>query len=160
LQEGGSFAGWAVAAVGAVRDGEFGQPVLVGLELFPGDVSGVRVGDQHSPLVARQGDDARPATGCGPVGVPAVEERAGVAGVVQYPQHPGVFQRSPHQFAFAFAGADAAGEGQALLTERFHRGQRRAGGGERDEQMRHGLLHPGVRVKDHLAGVGVDQSDR
>ena len=40
LQQRGSLSGWAVAAVAAVGGGQFGQAVLVGLVLGPGDVAG------------------------------------------------------------------------------------------------------------------------
>jgi hypothetical protein len=57
LQQGGSFAGRAGFAVGAVRGGAFGQPGLVGVEGGEGDVAGVGVGDERDPLLAwQQGD--------------------------------------------------------------------------------------------------------
>jgi hypothetical protein len=84
LEQGGAFAGWAGAAVVAVGGGVGGQADLVGLELFPADVAGMGVGDQHRPLLARQDAGGHRAVSAAVIGAAAVEERAGVTRVVQH----------------------------------------------------------------------------
>ena len=99
LQQGGAFAGGTGGAFGAVGLGVGGEQALVGLELLPGDVAGVGVGDQRRPLVAGQRLVVRLAVGVLAVAAAAVDERAGVARVVQGAQHPPVAQRHPGQLA-------------------------------------------------------------
>jgi len=54
LQQYGAFAGGTAGAVLAVRAGVVSECALVVLELFPGEVAGVRVRDQRGPLLAGQ----------------------------------------------------------------------------------------------------------
>ena len=54
LQQRRAFAGGAGGALGAVGAGVAGEQALVALELLPGDVAGVGVGDQRRPLLAWQ----------------------------------------------------------------------------------------------------------
>jgi len=156
----GSFAWRSGAPVAAVGGGELGEVVLVGLVLGPGDEAGVGVGDEHGPFLAGPqvaGGLAAWAVGCG---VAAVDERAGVAGVVQHLQDTAVCQPPPDEVVFTLARADASREAQLLLVERFDGGVRGAGGGKGGEQVPHSLLHAGVGIKDDPAGAVVDQPDR
>ena len=87
LQQGGAFAGRPGGAVAAVRGGVGRELGDVGVVLVQGDVSGVGAGDERDPFLAGQLGGDRLAAGQFAVAAPAVGERAGVAGVVQHPQH-------------------------------------------------------------------------
>ena len=91
-----------------------------------------------------------------PVAAPAVGERAGVARVVQDPQHGVVGQRLPVGLAFAGPGPVPPGERQPVGPECLHHGGRRPGGLERGEQPLHGAAHGGVGVEDDVPGGVVD----
>ena len=91
--------------------------------------------------------------------VPAVGERAGVAGVVQHAQHGGMPQRLPVDLALAGSFAVPPGEGQPGGAERFHDGGGRPGGLERGEQVPERALDGGVGVEDDVPGGVVDQAD-
>ena len=97
--------------------------------------------------------------GKGDVAVPAEGERAGVAGVVQDPQHDVVGQRLPVDLALAGPGPVPPGEGQAGGVERLHAGGGRPGGLEGGEQVREGAADGGVGVEDDVPGGVVDQPD-
>ena len=123
LQEGGAFAGRSGGAVAAVGGGVGCEPGGVGFPLVQGDVSGVGAGDEGDPFLAGHCDAAAPFP-AGPrlLAVPAVGERAGVAGVVQRMQHGGVPQRLPVDLAFAGAFAVPPGVGQPGGAERLDHG--------------------------------------
>ena len=92
--------------------------------------------------------------------VPAVGERAGVAGVVQHVQHGGVAQRLPVDLALAGAFVVPPGEGQPGGAERLDHGGGRPGGLERGEQVPDRALDGGVGVEDDVPGGVVGQADR
>jgi hypothetical protein len=94
-----------------------------------------------------------------PVAAPAVGERAGVARVVQDPQHGVVGQRLPVGLAFAGPGPVPPGERQPVGPECLHHGGRRPGGLEHGEQPLHGAAHRGVGVGDDVPGGVVDEPD-
>ena len=83
LEQGGTFAGRAGGAVVAVGGGVGGEQSLVGFEGVPGDVAGMGVVDERHPLVAGDFLEGAPAVGGAGFSATAVDERAGVAGVVQ-----------------------------------------------------------------------------
>ena len=118
LQQRGAFPGRAGGPVGAAGGGVAEQDLLIGLVGLPGDVSGVGAGDQRGPLVPRQRLAAVLAVGAGGAAAAAVDERAGVAGVVQGAQHPPVGQRHPGQLALARPGADPHRERQVRRRRR------------------------------------------
>ena len=91
--------------------------------------------------------------------MPAVGERAGVAGVVQHMQHGGMPQRLPVGLALAGAFAVPPGEGQPGGAERLDHGGGRPGGLERGEQVPDRALDGGVGVEDDVPGGVVDQAD-
>jgi hypothetical protein len=122
LQQGSAFAGWAGGPFGATGGGVAQQGLLVGLVLFPGDVSGVGAREQRGPLVAGQRQQCLLAVGRGGFAAAAVGERAGIPGVVQGAQHPPVGQRHPGQLALVRPGADPHREQQLLITEGGHHG--------------------------------------
>ena len=159
LQQRGAFAGRPGGAVAAVRGGVGRQLGDVGLVLVQGDVSGVGAGDEGGPLVAGQLPGGVLPAGQDPLGGPAVGERAGVAGVVQHPQHGVVAQRLPVDLAFAGAFLVPPGEGQAGGAERLHDGGGRPGGLEGGEQVPQRALDGGVGVEDDVPGGVVDQAD-
>src|SRR6266702_1681316 len=120
LQQRGAFAGRPGGPVPAVRGGVGGQPGAVGVVLVQGEVSGMSGGDEGDPFPAGQ-------RGAGPlparlldVAGPPEGERAGVAGVVQDPQHDVVGQRLPVELALAGSRPVPPGEGQARGIERLH----------------------------------------
>ena len=91
--------------------------------------------------------------------MPAVGERAGVAGVVQHPQHGVVGQRFPVGLALAGAFEVPPGEGQPGGPERLDDGGGRPGGLEGGEQVLQGAADGGVGVEDDVPGGVVDQPD-
>ena len=91
--------------------------------------------DEGGPLVAGQLDAAAFPAGQDLLAAPAVGERAGVAGIVQYPQHGVVAQRMPVDLALAGSFLMPPGEGQPGGAERLHAGGRRPGGLEGGEQV-------------------------
>jgi hypothetical protein len=148
------------ARSGAVRGGVGGQRGEVGLVLADGDVSGVGAGDERDPFLPGQQGGGRLAAGQDLVSPPAEGEAAGVAGVVQHPQHDVVLQRFPVQLALAGAGAVPPGKGQLGGVERLHAGRRRPGRLEGGEQVPQGALDGGVGVEDDVPGGVVGQADR
>ena len=133
---------------------------LVRLEGLPADVAGMCVVDEGDPLVAGKGDHRRLAARGRPPAVTAEEEGAGVAWVVQGPQHPPVRQRLPGQFTLVGAGTDPEREPEPLGGEGLHDGSRRSGAGEGGEEVPDGVLHAGVGVEHDPAGGVIDQPDR
>ena len=116
LQQRRTFARRSAGAVGPVRVGVVGECQLVGLELVEGDVSRVSVGDQRDPLLARElVQRDLPVRGAALL-APAIDERAGIPGVVQGAQHSPVTQRHPRQLALALAGAHPGGEQQLVAA--------------------------------------------
>src|ERR1019366_6950248 len=95
LQQRGAFAGRPGGPVAAVRGGAGGEAGADGVALGPGGVSGVGAGVEGDPGLAGQGGAGQLPAGQLDVAVPAEGERAGVAGVVQDPQHDVVGQRLP-----------------------------------------------------------------
>ena len=142
-----------------MRLGVGGERAQVRLVLLEGEVAGVGVADQRRPLLARQGRHGGLAVGALAGALAAVDERAGVARVVQRAQHPPVAQRHPGELALALAAADRGGEQQALVVERLDDGARRAGAREGLEQVAQGVLDAGVGVEHDLAGGVIDQPD-
>ena len=159
LQQGGAFAGRPGGAVAAVRGGVGREPGGVGLVLVQGDVAGVGAGDEGGPLLAGQVPGAGFAAGQERVSGPAVGERAGVAGIVQHPQHGGMQQRLPAGLALAGSFVVPPGEGQPGRAEGFHDGGGRPGGLERGEQVPQRAGDGGVGVEDDMPGAVVDQAD-
>ena len=159
LQQGGAFAGRPGGAVAAVRGGVGREPGDVGLPLVQGDVSGVGAGDEGDPFLAGHCDAGSFPAGQRLLAVPAVGERAGVAGVVQHVQHGGMPQRLPVDLAFAGAFAVPPGEGQPGGAERLDHGGGRPGGLERGEQVPDRALDGGVGVEDDVPGGVVGQAD-
>src|SRR4029077_16157628 len=159
LQQGGALAGRPGGAVAAVCGGVGREPGGGGLPLVPGDVSGGGAGDKGDPLVAGHRDAAAFPAGQQLLAVPAVGERAGVAGVVQYGQHGGVPQRLPVDLALAGAFLVPPGEGQPGGVERLDHGGGRPGGLEGGEQVPEGALDGGVGVEDDVPGGVVVQPD-
>src|SRR5215210_7256577 len=117
------------------------------------------VWDQR-PLIARLDRVAgRPGRGlAGPLA--AVDERAGVARVVQSPQNAPVRQLGPDELALVRAAARPRREPEPFAVERVDDGARGAGPRERLEQMRQRLLDGAVGIEHDLAGGVVDEADR
>jgi hypothetical protein len=160
LQQGRPLAGRAGGAVAAVRGGVGGEPGAVGVELVEGDVARVRIRDERGPLLAGQRAGRSLPVRAFLVAVAAVGDRAGVAGVVQHPQHGVMLQRFPVQLAPARSLEVPPREAQAGPAERLDAGGRGPGGGEGVEQVPDRLAHGGVRVEHHVSGRAVDQPDR
>ena len=159
LQQRGSFAGRACGPVPAVRGGVGGQPGAVGVVLVQGDVSGVGAGDEGDPFLAGQRGAGQFPAGKPDVAVPPEGERAGVAGVVQDPQHDVMGQRLPVELALAGPARCRQGKDRPGGVERLHAGGRRPGGGEGGEQVRDGAADGGVGVEDDVPGGVVGQPD-
>ena len=133
---------------------------LVGLELLEADVSGVGVGEEREPLLARQADHCLLASDrVAGLATLAVDERAGIAGVVQGAQHPPVPQRLPGQLTLARPLADADRESQPGGVELGDHGAGGAGAGEDGEQVADRLPHAEVGVEHDLVARVVDQPD-
>jgi hypothetical protein len=144
LAEGVAFADRAGTGVGAVR----GQFRLVDQVVVPLDVAGVVSGDEDLPLVHRQpgGAGVDAAVGVDPAagGVPAEHVGAGVAGVVQDADHPGVVELAPAQLPGP--GAAVGAQREPASGERRDHPVGGSGRGERGE-------HVGHRGRDLLIGV-------
>jgi hypothetical protein len=119
----------------------------------------VGTGDEGDPFLAGHGDAAAFPAGQQLLAVPAVGERAGVAGVVQHVQDCGVPQRLPVDLALAGSFLVPPGEGQPGGVERLDHGGGRPGGLERGEQVPDRALDGGVGVEDDVPGGVVDQAD-
>ena len=118
--------------------------------------------DDHRPLLAGQLDDLGVHGAVGgyhPAGVVAAEHvGAGVGGVGQDAEHPGVGQPAPAQLAGPHPAVGAQREASTL-----ERGHHLVGGpaaAEGGEQVGHRGLHLGVRVHHRGAIVVVDVADR
>jgi hypothetical protein len=95
----------------------------------------VGAGDEGDPFLPRQDGAGQLPAGKPEVAVPAEGERAGVAGVVQDPQHDVVGERLPVDLALAGTGPVPPGKRQARGAERLH-----------------GTADGGVGVEDDVAG--------
>ena len=153
---GGSGATLLAAVSGGVRR----KRLLVALVLVEGDVSGVRVGDQHRPLVAWLEHGAGVAVDVGELLASPIEVRAGIAGVVQREQHEVVTQRLPVGLAGVRPSRGvSAGEPELVGGELLDDGVRRAGLLEAFEQVRDRAAHLGVGVECHVAELVIGQAD-
>ena len=161
LQQRRAFPCRALVPLAAVRLGVTQQCGLVGLVLFEADISRVRVRDEREPLLARHGDHGLLAGGrvAGFAALP-VDERAGIARVVQGAQHPPVPQRHPRQLTLVGALADADREQQPGGVELGHDRAGGAGAGEGGEQVRDRLAHADVGVEHDLVCRIIGQPDR
>jgi hypothetical protein len=160
LQQRGSLAGGAGAALLPAGGGVGGERGLVALVLLEGDVPGVRVFDQHGPLIARLVHGAAVPVDAGDLAASAVEVGAGVTRVVQHEQRLVVAQRLPVQLAGVRpAGGVVAGERQLLRCERLDHRRCRTGRLERLEQVGERLAHAGVGIERDSAGGVIDQPD-
>jgi len=159
LQQGRSLAGRSGGAVRAAGGGIGGQSGAVDVVLAQGDVSGVDAGDEGDPVLAGQQPGGHLPAGLFVVGVPAIGERTGIAGVVQHPQHGVVLQRLPVQLALAWSLQMPPGEGQFGGVERLHARGGRPGRVERREQVVEGFADCRVGVEDDVPGGVVDQPD-
>ena len=130
------------------------------LELLPGEIARVRVGNQRDPLLARYlpGGGAPVRGLAGPA--LAIDERAGIPRVVQRAQHPPVRHLVPRQLALAFSLADPAGEPQPVMVERVDDRARGSGPRERREQVTQRVLDGAVGVEHDLPGRVLDEPDR
>ena len=160
LEQSRPFSGRALAAFLASALGALAQPLQVLFVSRPGDVGGMRVGDERlsTPREAegRDGSPVNPAT----LTVTAIDEGAGVAGVVQHLQDPVMAQRQPGQRVFVRPGLDARGEGEPFGGERLDRGPGGTGALEGGEEAGDGVAHPLVGVEHDPPGGVIDEPDR
>ncbi len=87
----------------------------------------------------------------------AVDEGAGISGVVQRAQHLAVIQCVPHQLTLVRALGTAVRKRQMLLTRGLDRGAGRAGAREGGEQPPQAMLHLPIGVEHERAIAVVDQ---
>jgi hypothetical protein len=80
----------------------------------------MRAGDEGGPLVSWQRLEASMTVGGLGLAGPPVDERSGVAGIVEGAQHPPMFQRHPRQLSFMGTFADPSREQQLLSGEGLH----------------------------------------
>ncbi len=160
LQQCRSFPGRSGDAVTAVGGGVGGQAVAVGVVLAQGDVSGVDAGDEGDPFFAGQQPRRHFPAGLLVVTVPAIGEAAGIARVVQDPQHGVMLQRFPVDLPFAGPLQMPPGETQAGGVERLDACRRGPGRLEGGEQVGERAADGGVGAGDDVAGGVVDQPDR
>ena len=159
LQQRGPLAGGTGGALLATCLGVLGERAEVVLVLLEADVSRVRIGDQRCPLLPWERLEADLAFGGLARAAPSVDERAGVARVVQHLQHAPVIQRHPRQLAPALAGADPDREQQPVAVERLDYRARGPGPLERAEQVAQRVLHASVGIEHDVAGRVIDQAD-
>ena len=89
----------------------------------------------------------------------AIDERAGVARVVQYLEDSRVGRSHPMQLALVQSLANAAGKPETLLAEQFRGLHRRSGPVEGLEDQTHRSLYFGVWIEDQNAVVPINQTD-
>ena len=123
LQESGPLARGALA-VGAEGGGGAGEPLLVGLELLPGEISGVGVPDEGHPFLAGSRAGRAAARASAVLGA-SVGVGAGVARVPEGAEDAGALQRLPEQFPALRTLMGTAGEEQVLIAEEADDGARR-----------------------------------
>jgi hypothetical protein len=134
---------------------------LVVLVLLEGDVSRVRVLDQHSPLIARLDHGASVTVDVGELLASSVEVRARIPGVVQDEQHEVVAQRLPVELACVRAARGVpAGDAQSFGGELLDDRVRGAGLLKAAEQVLDSRSHARVRVECHVAELVIGQADR
>ena len=128
-----TFAGRTLATILAVALSILLQALKIPLVLWPTDVSGMRIGNEHFPLVLRQETWGFSATLL--VHAKASPDvRAGVARIVQRLQGTTMLQRSPHQFALANTTPQASGKEQAFFLKELYCRRRRTGALKRLEE--------------------------
>ena len=160
LQQRRSFAGRAGATfLIAVGGGVGGERLQVSFVLLEGDVSRMRVFDQHRPLVARLVNCAGVAVDVGELLASSVEVRAGVARVVQGEQHEVVAQRLPVGLAVVRATEVPAGEPQSFGGELLDDRVRGAGLLKAAEQVLDRCAHARVRVQRDVPELVIGQAD-
>lgn len=129
------------------------QNTLVGLIADPVDVAGMRLGNQHSPLLP--GHKLLPGMTVEVFSAtPATEhEGTGIAGIMQHVEHAPMGQLTPEELAFVNTEADAAWKAYALALERLHRGICRAGAFEALEQQAQRRLRLTIGVQNNVVCV-------
>jgi len=120
LQEGHPFAGRTAAPIRSVAMRIGQERRLIGLELFPGDVAGVGVGQEDLPLRPGQQPIARlPGDRDLALAPAAVHERAGIAGIVEDAQDPTVLQGAEDNLSRAATGGRMLGKGRHPLVDKL-----------------------------------------
>ena len=160
LQQGGSFARWALSAIIPVRLGILKQSLLVGLVLRPRDVSHVRTRDQTDPLVRCYEFYGGVAIGQPTPFASSPHEGSRIPRVVDDLQHALVIEGFPDQFALLWTLTHASRKEQFVLPKRFHcrRGRSRPVKGRKQEGER--LLHLLVGIQLHPLLSVVHQARR
>ena len=139
------------------------EPLLVPLELLPGDVAGMVVVEDERPLL---GDDAaRPSFDPGLLAGqddvaglgPSIDIGACVRRIVEDGQDSPVVQGSPGQLAVAAPPVMAGREAEMVLGEILDHPERGPHPLEGVEDQAQRLLHLLVGIEDDLAGGVVDQ---
>ena len=161
LQERRAFAGGAGAALLAAGGGVRLKRCEVALVLLEGDVSGVRVLDQHGPLVLWLEHGASVTVDVGELLASSVEVRARIPGVVQGEQHQVVAQRLPVELAAVrSSGRVSAGDAQLLGGELLDDRVRGPGLLKAAEQVLDRRAHAGVRVERDVPELVIVKADR
>src|SRR5262249_13867103 len=160
LQQRGSFAGWAAAAVGALGLRVVAEAPLNVLKLLPRDVARVRIRDERGPLLAREPLERAGAITMPALTAPAKEESAGEARIVQDPERARVLELSPDDLPLGRSRPRAPRKGEPLRAEGLHRRGRRAGPPEGREEEADGFLDLLVGIEDHAGVRVVAEADR
>jgi len=98
-----------------------GEALLIGLKLLPADVAGMSTGNQDLPIRSRNLRRTVLSVRQKASAAAAVDERAGVAGVVQHLEDSRVLRPHPMQLTLVHPFANAAREPETLLVKQFHR---------------------------------------
>ena len=98
-----------------------GEALLIGLKLLPADVAGMSTGKQERPIRSRNFRRAVLSVRQKTSADAAVDERAGVARVVQHLEDSRVLRPHPMQLTLVHPLANAAREPETLLVKQFHR---------------------------------------
>ena len=160
LQERRAFTGQRATASRAARGEVFLQGELIALELLPGDVAGVSIGDQDFPVLT-SGPELVHGLQIGATGGAraSIDEGTGVAWIMQEQEEPAVLQWMPAQLTRPVATAQPIGKLKSLALEAPHGGIRGVSLTERCESQSDDILDLPIRVEhDTICGV-VDESD-
>jgi hypothetical protein len=160
LEERWPFPWRASQAIFAHSQGVRSQALEIFLVRLPSDIAGMRVADEHWPLVALQLPPLLEPNRRRACPKTSVHERTRIARVVQDLEDAAEQKRPPHQLAFAWSGLDVTREEQILRLESAHCCRGCSSATEGLEQQPNGVLDLLIRIEDHSIQRIIRKADR